>query len=161
MAQDLSNKYFVKRNESDSWSDVTTLYDGIKILKIGGFNEVGEAINVYTEQWIDSQREDFLVTSKDSSGQPMVIRKNNDLEMTFIAGTRYSYGGNIDTQTIYDTFIDDICNKGDFYIKSKYSGKSAHVVCLKGVKPTTERLHRGRNSYILATATLHCLDAST
>ena len=159
MAQDLSNKYFVKRQESDSWQDVTTLFDGIKILSIKGFNEEGESVNVYSEQWVNSQTEDFLVTTKDENDNDVVIRKNVDLEMTFIAGSRYSANGNVDTQTVYDLFKDYICKHGDFYIKSSYSGKFAHVVCLKGLKPTTEKLHRGNNSYIIATTTLHTIDS--
>lgn len=159
MANNLSNKYFVKRQESDSWQDVTTLFDGIKILSIKGFNEEGESVNVYSEQWVNSQTEDFLVTTKDENDNDVVIRKNVDLEMTFIAGSRYSANGNVDTQNVYDLFKDYICKHGDFYIKSSYSGKYAHVVCLKGLKPTTEKLHRGNNSYIMATATLHTLDS--
>lgn len=159
MANNLSNKYFVKRQESDSWQDVTTLFDGIKILSIKGFNEEGESVNVYSEQWVNSQTEDFLVTTKDENDNDVVIRKNVDLEMTFIAGSRYSASGNVDTQNVYDLFKDYICKHGDFYIKSSYSGKYAHVVCLKGLKPTTEKLHRGNNSYIMATATLHTLDS--
>ena len=159
MVNDLSNKYFVKRQESDSWQDVTTLFDGIKILSIKGFNEEGESVNVYSEQWVNSQTEDFLVTTKDENDNDVVIRKNVDLEMTFIAGSRYSASGNVDTQTVYDLFKDYICKHGDFYIKSLYSGKFAHVVCLKGLKPTTEKLHRGNKSYIMATATLHTLDS--
>lgn len=159
MANDLSNKYFVKRQESDSWQDVTTLFDGIKILSIKGLNEEGESVNVYSEQWVNSQTEDFLVTTKDENDNDVIIRKNVDLEMTFIAGSRYSVSGNIDTQTVYDLFKDYICKHGDFYIKSLYSGKYAHVVCLKGLKPIAEKLHRGNNSYIMATATLHTLDS--
>ena len=159
MANNLSNKYFVKRQESDSWQDVTTLFDGIKILSIKGFNEEGESVNVYSEQWVNSQTEDFLVTTKDENDNDVVIRKNVDLEMTFIAGSRYSANGNVDTQTVYDLFKDYICKHGDFYIKSSYSGKFARVVCLKGLKPTTEKLHRGNNSYIIATTTLHTLDS--
>lgn len=161
MVNDLSNKYFVKRQESDSWQDVTMLFDGIKILSIKGFNEEGESVNVYSEQWVNSQTEDFLVTTKDENDNDVVIRKNVDLEMTFIVGTRYSANKNIDTQSVYNAFKDYICKHGDFYIKSAYSGKYAHVVCLKGVKPTTEKLHRGNNSYILATATLHTLEPPT
>lgn len=151
MAQDLSNKYFVKREQGDEWSDVTQLFDGIKILKVSGFNEAGESVNVFTQQWMESQEEDYFLSGD------TVIRKNVDLEVTFIAGTRYSENGDIDTQSAFDSFVEYICLHGDFYIKSAYSNKYAHVVCLKGVKPTTERLHRGTDSYILATATLHCI----
>ena len=152
MAQDLENKYFIKRRFSDTWVDITTLFDGIKVLSVTGMNEIGEAQNVFTQQWIDSQEEDYLLAGE------TVVRANVDLTMTFIAGTRYSSNGSVDTQTVYNSFVSYVCNDGDFYIKSTYTGKSAHVVCLKGIKPTTERLHRGSSSYIIATATLHCIN---
>ena len=152
MAQDLGNRYFIKRRFSDTWVDITTLFDGIKVLSITGMNEIGEAQNVFTQQWIDSQEEDYLLAGE------TVVRANVDLTMTFIAGTRYSSNGSVDTQTVYNSFVSYICDDGDFYIKSTYTGKSAHVVCLKGIKPTTERLHRGLSSYIIATATLHCIN---
>lgn len=155
MAQDLANKYFIKRHSSDSWQDVTTLFNGIKVLSITGMNEKGEAQNVFTQQWIDSQEEDYFLAGE------TVVRANVDLTMTFIAGTRYSSNGSVDTQTVYNSFVSYICDQGDFYIKSVYTNKSAHVVCLKGIKPTTESLHRGASSYIIATATLHCLDQPT
>ena len=152
MAQDLGNRYFIKRRFSDTWVDITTLFDGIKVLSITGMNEIGEAQNVFTQQWIDSQEEDYLLAGE------TVVRANVDLTMTFIAGTRYSSNGSVDTQTVYNSFVSYVCNDGDFYIKSTYTGKSAHVVCLKGIKPTTERFHRGSSSYIIATATLHCIN---
>ena len=152
MAQDLGNRYFIKRRFRDTWVDITTLFDGIKVLSITGMNEIGEAQNVFTQQWIDSQEEDYLLAGE------TVVRANVDLTMTFIAGTRYSSNGSVDTQMVYNSFVSYICDDGDFYIKSTYTGKSAHVVCLKGIKPTTERLHRGSSSYIIATATLHCLN---
>lgn len=153
MAQDLSNKYFVKRLSSGSWQDVTTLFDGIKILSISGFNAQGDAQNVFTQQWVDTQEEDYFLAGT------KVIRSNVDLELTFIASSRYATGSNVDTQAAYDGFVEYICENGDFYIKSAYTNKYAHVVCLKGVKPTVEKLHRGNNSFIMATATLHTLDA--
>lgn len=152
MAQNLENKYFIKRRFSDTWVDITTLFDGIKVLSLTGMNEIGEAQNVFTQQWIDSQEEDYLLAGE------TVVRANVDLTMTFIAGTRYSSNGSVDTQTVYNSFVSYICDDGDFYIKSTYTGKSAHVVCLKGIKPTMERLHRGSSSYIIATATLHCIN---
>lgn len=152
----LNNKYFIKKKATDTWQDIATTFDGVKILSITGFNEVGEAVNVYTQQWITSQEEDFMVTSSN------VIRKNVDLEMTFIVGSRYASNASPyddETQTIYNTFVDYITKNGDFYLRSTYTNKIAHVVCLQGVKITTERLHRNAQSYIMATATLHVLGA--
>lgn len=158
MAKKISDKYFVKLKESENWQDVTKLFDGINILQISGFNEKGDAQNIYTANWINSSKEDFMVTTQDEYDKDVVIRSNVDLTMTFVAGTRYSTNNNVDTQTAYNNFVDYICNNGDFYIRSLYAGKYAHVTCLKGVKVTTEKLHRGIESYILASATLHTLD---
>lgn len=155
MAQDLSNRYFVRRTTNDAWQDVTTLFDGVKILSLKGFNEVGDAQNIYTAQWVNSQTEDYMLVDTE------VVRSNIDLTMTFIVGTRFSASQDVDTQATYDAFKAYICDHGDFWIKSAYTNKYAHVVCLKGVQTTTERLHRGQESYILASATLHTLSNPT
>lgn len=159
----LNGKYFIKKNAEDSWTDVTTMFDGVKILSISGMNAIGDAVNVFTQQWITSQTEDFMVTLQDENQNDVIIRANVDIEMTFIVGARYSSSpppiGSDNTQAVYDTFVEYITKHGDFYVKSEYTGKEAHVVCLKGFSPTTEKLQRQGGSYILATATLHVLDA--
>lgn len=157
MVNQNKGKYFIKIKSNDEWNDMSTLYDGVVVLSISGFNEKGEIKNAYCEQWINSSKEDFMITTKDDEGNDVVVRDNQDLTMTFIAGTRYSTNKNVDTQTAYDNFVDYITKNGSFYIRSMYANKEANVVCLKGVKTTAERLHRGTNSFILATATLHIL----
>ena len=147
MAQELRNKYFVSRNASN-WEDVTTKFAGVKILAVDGYNELGEAQNVYTAKWINSQTEDYFLAGGS------IVRANVDISVTFIVGERY---GASDTQTVHDAFISYMCKQGDFYLKSAYVNKYAHVVCLKSYKPTTQRLHRGGNSYIMGTITLHTL----
>lgn len=144
----LSNKYFVRKNETDNWADITALFSGVKILSISGFDELGDSLNVFTQQWIGSQSEDYYLSGE------TIIRNNVDLSVTFIVGERY---GASDTQTVHDAFVSYMCKQGDFYLKSAYVNKYAHVVCLKSYKPTTQRLHRGRNSYIMGTITLHTL----
>lgn len=156
----LSNKYFVRKTSAAAWEDITTKFDGVKVLSIDGFNERGEEVNVYNEQWVNSQTEDFMVTTTDVQGNDVIIRKNIDLSLSFIVSRRYANGA-IDEQTTYDNIVSYLCDNGDFYIKSAYVNKSAHVICLKSFKPTTQKLNRGKNSYILATITLHCLDAPT
>jgi hypothetical protein len=148
MTKKIANKYFVKRSESAAWEDISTKFTGVNVLKFDGFNELGDTVNVFTQQWVNSSEEDFLVAG-DS-----VVRQNVDLQLTFICGERY---GAQDTETVHDSFIDYMCNQGDLYVKSAYSGKSAHVVCLKSYKPTTEHLQRGTDSYIMGTITMHCL----
>lgn len=149
---DLSGKYFVRKSASSAWEDVTTKFSGVKILSIDGFNEIGDAKNIYTAQWVDTQDEDYILAGNS------VVRANTDLSVTFIVGNRY---GASNPQAVHDEFIDYMCNQGDLYIRSAYTGKYAHVVCLKGYKPTTQRLHRGADSYILGTITLHMLNAPT
>ena len=152
-------KYFIKRAESDAWEDVAIKFQGLSILSIEGMGEIGDSTNVYTAQWEDSSTEDFQITStQDNPSTREIVRKNVDLSMTFICGERY---GAQDTQTCYENFVAYIAKQGDFWIKSGYTGLQAHVVCLKGFKPTTQKLQRGTKSYMMATAPLHCLAPAT
>lgn len=159
---ELVGKYYVSTNGT-SWEDVTTKWNGLKVLAINGMNERGESVNVYDEQWIDSQLEDFLVTKQTTVNnvtRDVVIRKNVDIKLTFIVSRKYA-STLISEQTVYDDFVSYVCDNGAFYIKSLYTNKSAKVACLKGFEPTTEKLNRGDKSYILATVTLHTLDKAT
>jgi hypothetical protein len=136
------------------------MFDGVAVLKLDGMLAKGEPVNVYTAQWIDSQQEDFMITTLDGSDNPVVVRKNVDLELTFIVRQKYAIG-TIDVQTVHDNFVDYITGS-DVWLKSSYVGnKYVHCVCLKEYKPTTVKLGRGDNSYIMGTITLHCLDAPT
>lgn len=153
-----SNRFFAKNTESGTFQDITTMFDGVAVLKLDGMLAKGEPVNVYTAQWIDSQQEDFLITTLDDNDNPVVIRKNVDLELTFIVRQKYATG-TIDVQTVHDNFVDYITGS-DVWLKSSYVGnKYVHCVCLKDYKPTTVKLERGDNSYIMGTITLHCLDA--
>ena len=153
-----SNRFFAKNTESGTFQDITTMFDGVAVLKLDGMLAKGEPVNVYTAQWIDSQQEDFMITTLDGSDNPVVVRKNVDLELTFIVRQKYATG-TIDVQTVHDNFVDYITGS-DVWLKSSYVGnKYVHCVCLKEYKPTTVKLGRGDNSYIMGTITLHCLDA--
>lgn len=155
-----SNRFFAKNTESGTFQDITTMFDGVAVLKLDGMLAKGEPVNVYTAQWIDSQQEDFMITTLDGSDNPVVVRKNVDLELTFIVRQKYATG-TIDVQTVHDNFVDYITGS-DVWLKSSYVGnKYVHCVCLKEYNPTTVKLGRGDNSYIMGTITLHCLDAPT
>jgi len=155
-----SNRFFAKNTESGTFQDITTMFDGVAVLKLDGMLAKGEPVNVYTAQWIDSQQEDFMITTLDDSDNPVVVRKNVDLELTFIVRQKYATG-TIDVQTVHDNFVDYITGS-DVWLKSSYVGnKYVHCVCLKEYNPTTVKLGRGDNSYIMGTITLHCLDAPT
>ena len=138
------------------------MFDGLAVLKVDGFNEKGEPVNIYTAQWINSQREDFLIANTDNNGNPVVIRKNVDLQITFIVKKKYAATQTgFDVLTVHDNFVDYMTNT-DVWIKSAYVGnKYVHCVCLKEYKPTVVKLMRGDDSYIMGTIPLHCLDAAT
>ena len=152
------NRFFVKNTQSGTFQDITTMFDGVAVLKLDGMLAKGEPVNVYTAQWIDSQQENFMITTLDGNDNPVVVRKNVDLELTFIVRQKYATA-TIDVQTVHDNFVDYITGS-DIWLKSSYVGnKYVHCVCLKEYKPTTVKLGRGDNSYIMGTITLHCLDA--
>ena len=152
------NRFFVKNTQSGTFQDITTMFDGVAVLKLDGMLAKGEPINIFTQQWLSNQKEDFLITTLDGNDNPVVVRKNVDLELTFIVRQKYATG-TIDVQTVHDNFVDYITGS-DVWLKSSYVGnKYVHCVCLKEYKPTTVKLGRGDNSYIMGTITLHCLDA--
>ena len=158
MALDLTEKYFVRKSTSAVWEDLITKFDGLKVLSLTGMNSLGKPVNIYTEQWLTgdgTQEEDFMITTEDSQHNPIVIRENVDLSLTFIVSPRYAEN-DIDPTYVHDSFIEYITSS-DFYIKSVYTGKEVHGVVLKEYKPTTESLHRGNNSYIMGTIEIHTL----
>lgn len=151
------NRYFVKKAANATFTDITTLFDGVAVLKVDGLSAKGKPVNIYTAQWIDSQEEDFLITSEQNNA-PVVIRENVDIELTFLVRNEYATS-TIDVLTVHDAFVDYMTGS-DVWIKSAYMGnKYVHCVCLKEYKPTTLKLGRGENSYALGTITLHTLDA--
>mgnify|MGYP006988848283 FL=1 len=161
MAQDLKNKYFVKNTENGAFVDVTTQFDGLRILKVDGFLAKGKPVNIYNAQWINDQEEDFLITTLDNNNNPVVIRENVDLEITFIIRSKYANNQSIDVMTQHNAFVDYMTNS-DIWLKSAYvNNRYVHCVCLKEYKPTTVKLQRGSESWIMGTITLHTLDAPT
>lgn len=156
MNNELKGKYFIKTSENGTYRDLAEIVDGLRILSVSGFLSRGKATNIYTAQWIDSQAEDFMITAKDSNGNPVVIRENVDISVTFIIGKRYA-SGNIDPMMQYQYFTNMVCGK-DVWIKSLFVGREAHCIALENFEPTTINLQRGANSYILATIKFHTLD---
>lgn len=154
------NTYFTKNSESASWEDITSKFDGVRILKMDGFLAKGKPINIFTQQWQSNQKEDFLITTLDDNNRPVVIRENVNIEITFIVRQKYA-SNTIDVQTVHDNFVAYMTNS-DVWLKSSYLGnKYVHCICLKEYKPTTVDLERGDNSYMMGTITLHTLDAPT
>ena len=154
MAKKITNKYFVKNSASGSFTDVTTLFNGVSVLAVEGLDAKGKALNVYVEQWITGGT-DFMITS--NNGQ--IVRENVDMKVVFIVGQRYA-STTIDTQTVYDSFIDYMTNT-DVWVKSSYVGKQVHCVCTDKVEPKSVKLHRGDNTYKLGEITLKCLETPT
>ena len=158
MANKSAGRYYVKNTEEGTFADITTLYDGVAVLSVEGMLERGEPVNIYAEQWVNEQEEDFLIATLDDQDNPIVIRKNVDVNITFIVRQKYA-NGTIDVLTQHDAFVAYMTNS-DIWLKSAYLGnKFVHCVCLKEYKPTTVKLSCGANSYIMGTLTLHALDA--
>lgn len=152
------NTYFTKNSESASWEDITSKFDGVRILRLDGFLAKGKPINIFTQQWLSNQKEDFLITTLDEHDNPVVIRENVDIELTFIVHQKYATN-TIDVQEVHDSFASYMTGS-DVWIRSSYVGnKYVHCVCLKDYKPTTVKLQRGINSYIIGTISFHTLDA--
>lgn len=157
---DSSKKYYAKNTETGEYADLTSTFDGLGILKMSGLGDKGKPVNIYTAQWVNSQEEDFMITKKDNNNNPVVVRENTDVEITFIVSKRYaSNPSNVDVQTVHDAFVAYMTNS-DVWVKSSYMGNLyAHCVCLKEYKPTTVKLGRWYDSYITGTITLHTLEA--
>lgn len=153
--------YYVKNTESGTFSNIETMFNGLRILKMDGFLAKGKPVNIYTAQWIYNQGEDFMITKEDDSSDTTatVIRENVDIEITFIVRQKYASGSTIDVLSVHDSFISYMTGT-DVWIKSGYiSNKYVHCVCLKEYKPTIVKLQRGDKSWAMGTLTLHTLDA--
>jgi hypothetical protein len=91
-----------------------------------------------------------------TSNNGQIVRENVDIKVVFIVGRRYA-NATIDTQNVYDSFVDYMTNT-DVWVKSSYVGKQVHCVCIDKVEPKTIKLHRGGNTYILGEIQLKCLE---
>lgn len=159
MTNELTGKYFVKNSAAANYTDITTLVDGVRVLKIDGFLAKGKPVNIYTAQWTDSQTEDFMITTMDGN-TPVVVRENVDLEITFIVHAKYTQN-TIDVMTQHETFVNYLTSS-DVWIESAYvNNRHVHCVCLQDYKPTTVKLQRGGDSYIMGTIVLHTLTQPT
>lgn len=157
---DLTGKYFVKKAINDEYQDLTTLFDGLRILKIDGFMSEGQPKNVYTASWEYDDDEDFAIVMQDDEDTIKIIRECVDLDITFIIKGSYA-SETIDVNTQHLRFKNYMLGK-DVWIKSMYQDElEAHCVCLKEYKPTTEKYHRGIDSYVMGTITMHMLEKPT
>ena len=157
---DLTGKYFAKKAINDEYQDFTTLFDGLRILKIDGFMSEGQPKNVYTASWEYDDDEDFAIVMQDDEDAIRIIRECVDLDITFIIKGSYA-SETIDVNTQHLRFKNYMLGK-DVWIKSMYQDElEAHCVCLKEYKPTTEKYHRGIDSYVMGTITMHMLEKPT
>ena len=145
----IANKYYVRRGEQQ-FATISSLFGGVRILKIDGMTSVGAAKNIYTASWVDSQAEDYMVAG-DS-----IIRENVDIDITFIVSNKY---GATNVRQQHDAFIAYMTD-GELYIKSDYVGRTFRCVALKEYKPTAIHLKRsgGASDYMIGTIQLHTLD---
>lgn len=154
---DLKQAYYIKNTQNGTFQDVATRFGGVRILSVTGVAAKGKAVNVYHEQWMDSQTEDFMITTNNGT----IIRENVDIEVTFIVHQRYA-SSTIDVKSRHDNFVNYMTNT-DVWIKTSYQNNViAHCVCLDGYEPTTMKLKRDNNSnYALGTIKLHCIETIT
>jgi hypothetical protein len=155
MANELKGKYYTKNTLSGSYQDFATKFDGLRVLAISGLDSKGKALNVYVAQWMNSQTEDFMITTNNG----VIVRENVDVQVVFAISRRYA-STSINEQTVYDTFIDYMTNT-DVWVASRYVGKQVHCVSMDKFEPEKIKLNRGNNSYIFGKVTLHALEKPT
>lgn len=145
----IESSYLVRKG-SEEYATIASKFDGVRILKIDDISSLGKPVNIYTAQWINSQQEDYMLTSQS------VIRENVDLSITFIVGDKYAQGV-INVAEQHDNFV-EYMTSGDIYIKSLYEDKEAHCVCLESYSPTNSKLKRPLNkNWKMGTIKLHTL----
>ena len=151
---DLRGVYYVKKATDIGFVDVCLRFQGVRILSVTGVAAKGKAVNVYNAQWMESQQEDFMITTNNG----VIIRENVDIEVTFIVHNRYAIT-NIDVKTVHDSFVNYMTST-DLWIKTAYQNNViAHCVALEGYEPTTMKLQRDNDAnYALGTIKLHCLE---
>lgn len=150
--------YFVKK-QNTQYQDITTMFDGVAVLKLEGLITQGKPINIYTEQWATEQEEDFCIPITENN-ETTVIRENTNIELTFVVKQKYATN-NIDVLTTHNNFINYITNS-DIWLKTKYYNMETHCVCLDEYKPTVVKLKRGNDkNFIMGTITLHQLNKPT
>lgn len=154
---DLRGVYYIKNTQNGNFRDITALFDGVRVLEVSGVAAKGKAVNVYTAQWMDSETEDFMITTNNGT----IIRENVDIQVTFIVHQRYA-SNTIDVKTQHDNFVNYLTNK-DVWIRTGYQNNViAHCVCIDGYEPTTMKLQRNSEAnYALGTIKLHCIQSIT
>lgn len=157
MNSDLIGAYYIKNTQNGNFQDITTLFDGVRVLEVKGVAAKGKAINVYNAQWMDSQTEDFMITTNNG----IIIRENVDIEVTFLVHQKYAQD-DIDVKTQHDSFVNYLTSK-DVWIRTAYQNNViAHCVNIDGYEPTTMKLKRDSNAnYALGTIKLHCIENIT
>lgn len=155
----IANEYLVRRGTQE-FATIASLFDGVRVLKIDGYTSQGAPKNIYTAAWVNSQKEDYLITDQQTIAgvdYDVVFRENVDLEITFAVSDKYT-DNTIDVRVQHDAFI-AYMTAGALYVKSNYANRTLRCVCLKDYKPTLQKLQRVRGSnYITGTLTLHILD---
>lgn len=143
-----------------SYSTVASLFPGVRVLAIEGFETRGEATNVYTAQWIGEQEEDVTIATQGTG----VVYTNTDLEVTFIVSDRYDVAGGTppDVVTQHEAFLSYMTAQGKVWIRSLYDMEEVCCIALDEYQPTRRRLRRARGeNYILGTLKMHMTQRPT
>ena len=141
----IPNKYYVKQGE-EPYTDFTTKWEGLTILKLDNFDKRGKAKNIYTLSWINSNTEDVYIPDT-------VYFENPDINISFKIDDFTDH--NVDVSAVHDSFI-DYMSTHEVMIKSMYLNKEAAFVHLDEYSPTIRKITRAKGeNYILGTLNMH------
>lgn len=138
------NTYFIKTG-AEAYTDVTTKWPGLLVLKIDKLAAQGKAKNIYTGDWVNSNTLDVHVPD-------IVCFEANEIELSFIVWDAHDH--TIDVTRTHEDFISYITtHKVDIW--SKYLGVENSFVCVAEYEPTTVHVSRSPGAnYILGTIPL-------
>ena len=146
----IPNKYYVKQG-SEVYTDFTTKWVGLTILKLDNFDKRGKAKNIYTQSWVNSNTEDVFIPDT-------VYFENPDMSISFKIDDFSNHGVNV--SAVHDSFI-EYMSTHKVMIKSLYLNKEATFVHLDEYEPTTKKISRGVGcNYILGTLNMHRVTAT-
>lgn len=138
------NIYYIKTGE-EAYADFTVKWKGLFILKVDKLGAQGEAKNIFTQSWINSNTLDVYIPDK-------VYFESSDVEISFII--RDFPDKTVDVVNTHTDFITYMTtHKVDIW--SKYLNMENSYVCLTAYEPTTVHVMREKGTnYILGTITL-------
>ena len=144
----ITGKYFFKTKETDNWTDFVAYNPYFDILSVKGLDSLGAPMNIFTQQWVNSDSMDVYVPDT-------VHRETNAVEINFIVWNKYSPNATASTiSSNHDMIIKQFVGL-TWWFKSLYSFRSCQLICQDVYEPTLVHLRpNGELSYITGTLKL-------